>query len=416
MKESSPPTTIIIGAGLAGLACAVRLHKAGHRVQIFEASDSAGGRVRTDEVDGFLLDHGFQVFLSAYPEAGKLLDLDGLNLQRFRAGALVRQGGKFHRLMDVFRHPESSITSALAPIGSLRDKLLVAKMRFRAKRTSQFKLASREDVSTEQHLKEFGFSDAMIDGFFRAFSGGIFLERELRTSSRMFDFTFKMFAEGHATVPARGMQAIPDQLVGHLPRKTIRFGKPVASVSQDGVTLADGEQHAADHIVIATDASTASTILPDQDPLEIRWRSTATIYFAAPQTPLNEEIIALDGEGSGLINHLCVISDVAPHYAPPGHALISVSVLGEAIHQVDLESSVQAELGNWFGEEITKHWRHLRTYRIEKALPEQLPDRTTRLAGTGKLHVCGDHQKSASIEGAIVSGLETARRISKARS
>jgi phytoene dehydrogenase-like protein len=402
---------IIIGAGLAGLACATRLHEAGHQVTIFEASDGPGGRVRTDELDGFLLDRGFQVYLSAYPETGKLLNFETLKLQKFRAGALVRTGGKFHRVMDVFRHPQSTITSALAPIGSLRDKLLVAMMRFQTKRASINQLATREDISTEQRLKNFGFSARMIDRFFRGFYGGIFLERDLRTSSRMFDFTFKMFAEGHATVPARGMQAIPNQLVEKLPRKSIRYRSPVASVTEQSITLENGEVHQADHIVIATDATTATQFLPGSPECEPRWRATATLYFSAPKTPLNEEIIALDGDGTSLINNVCVISDVAPHYAPPGRALVSVSVLGSA-QRPDLETAVQDELENWFGAQAAS-WQLLRTYRIEKALPEQLPGTTATIAPRGRIHVCGDHQTSSSIEGAVVSGLNVARAICK---
>ena len=412
MKEK--PKIIIIGAGLAGLACAHRLHQAGHRPIVFEASDVAGGRVRTDEVDGFLLDHGFQVFLTAYPEAGKLLDLDSLNLRKFRAGALVRKGGKFHRLMDVFRHPEAAITSVMAPVGSLRDKLLVAKMRFQAKRSSPTVShpPARKDQSTEQRLRDFGFSGPMIDGFFRAFYGGIFLERELRTSAGMFDFTFKMFTDGHAAVPALGMGQIPKQLAAKLPPGTIRYKSAVRSISEGVVELESGESHRAECIIIATDASSAAHLFPAAVQKPPRWRSTATLYFSAPATPLNEPIIALDGEGSSLINNVCVISDVAPHYAPPGRALISVSVLGE--WQIpDLEGNVQAELINWFGKKATE-WKHLRTYRIEKALPEQLPgerDEQSNFLQDGPVYVCGDHCTTASIEGAIVSGLNAAKAI-----
>jgi phytoene dehydrogenase-like protein len=411
MKEIQPPRTIIIGAGIAGLACATRLYKAGHRLTIFEAADAAGGRVRTDEVDGFLLDHGFQVYLSAYPEAGKLLDLDALRLRNFRAGALIRRSGKRYRLMDVFRHPGSVFSSAIAPIGTLRDKLLVAKLRSQIKRESMSKLAAaREDTSTEQRLQEFGFSKEMIDGFFRGFYGGIFLERELRTSSRMFDFIFKMFATGHATVPALGMGEIPKQLLAALPRESVHLNRTVASISDRRVVLEGGQAQEADHIVIATDASTAAELLPGWAPAnETRWRSTATIYFSAAKTPLNEATIVLDGDGRSLINNACVISDVAPHYAPPGRALVSVSVLGKP-DEPDLEGAVQQELQYWFGEEASG-WQHLRTYRIDKALPEQLPNATPPATRHGNIHVCGDYCTSASIEGAITSGLRAADAI-----
>ena len=181
---------LIVGAGLSGLTCAVLLHEAGIPVEVIEASDDVGGRVRTDQVDGFRLDRGFQVYLSAYPEAGELLDLEALQLQPFSSGALVYNGDKLVRVMDVFKHPGNLLESAFAPIGTMIDKIRVALLRFRAMGSSSKEIASRPDIETQEFLRRFGFSPAMIDGFFRSFYGGIFLEKELRTSSRMFEFTF----------------------------------------------------------------------------------------------------------------------------------------------------------------------------------------------------------------------------------
>lgn len=183
--------------------------------------------MRTDEVDGFLLDRGFQVFLSAYPEARRILDLEALDLRPFRAGALVMRGGRRRRLMDVFRCPRYLLETAMQPIGTVWDKLLVAKLRHWVRRSSVDDIAARDDRATEDYLRDYGFSEGMIDGFFRPFYGGIFLERELRTSSRMFEFTFKMFAEGSATLPAGGMSAIPRQLAARLPRGSIRLNTRV---------------------------------------------------------------------------------------------------------------------------------------------------------------------------------------------
>ena len=321
MKERKK--VIIVGGGLAGLACAVTLRKGGVDAQVLERSDGVGGRVRTDSVNGFLLDRGFQVYLSAYPEAGRMLDLKALDLRRFRAGALVFRNQKMHRVMDVFRHPGDLIGSALAPIGSLGDKLRVAKLRFKKRGVSQ-----SADRSTEEFLRDFGFSERMIDGFFRAFYGGIFLERELRTSSRMFEFTFQMFTDGYATLPAGGMRAIPDQLAARLPAESIHLNTEVRSVEERAVALETGERWEADAVVVATDARTARRLLPEPGTEEVAWRAVTGIYFSAPHSPMNEAIIALNGDGDGLVNNVCVISDVVPEYAPLGKSLISVSVLG----------------------------------------------------------------------------------------
>ncbi len=228
---------LVAGGGLAGLACAIRLNEAGAQPLVFEATDAPGGRVQTDQVDGFLLDRGFQVFLDAYPEAGALLDKRSLDLRPFKPGALVFHEGRLRRVMDVFRDPRHLLESALAPIGSIADKLRVALLKWRLGRVGIGEIAAHGDMTTEQYLQRAGFSSKMIDVFFRSFYGGIFLERELRTSSRMFEFTFKMFSQGSATLPARGMGEITRQLASRLPAEAIRLGERVTEVRADGITL-----------------------------------------------------------------------------------------------------------------------------------------------------------------------------------
>ena len=405
---------LIVGGGLAGLACAVHLHEAGARPAILEAGDAPGGRVRTDRIDGFLLDRGFQVFLDAYPQAGILLDKKSLDLRAFKPGALVYQGGRMHRVMDVFRDPRHLLASALAPIGSVTDKLRVAALKWRLNRATIEEIQAHEDLTTENYLKRSGFSPRMIDGFFRSFYGGIFLERELRTSSRMFEFTFKMFSQGNATLPARGMGEIPRQLAARLPTGTIRLAARVAEITSGIVTLESGESLAGDAVVVATDATTAARLIPDRPRATPVWKSVTCLYFAASQSPLCEAIIALNGTGRGLVNNVCVPSDVAPGYAPPGQSLISISVLGTPEPE-GLESKVTTELEAWFGNEV-REWRHLRTDRIEQALPEQTPGQgpiDPAFREKAGIFLCGDHLSSASIEGAITSGLKAANAVLK---
>ncbi len=249
----------------------------------------------------------------------------------------------------------------------------------------------------------------MIDVFFRSFYGGIFLDRDLRTSSRMFEFTFKMFSRGSATLPAQGMQEIPRQLPSRLPADAIRRGARVTEVRPGKITLASGECLNGDAVVVAADATTAARFIPGLALKEPEWRAVTGLYFAAEKSPLREAIIALNGTGCGLVNNVCVLSDVAPGYAPPDQALISISVLGVPAIP-DLETQIIAELEPWFGTDV-RGWRHLRTDPIERALPEQPP-----IGGAlgpcfreiEGIFVCGDHLTSASIEGAIISGLRTA--------
>ena len=399
---------------MAGLACAVQLHRAGQEVRIFEASDAVGGRVRTDIVDGFLLDRGFQVYLDRYPETGKLLDLEALDLKAFEPGALIYRDGRLHRLMDVFRRPASAWSSVTAPVGSLADKLRVGLMRMKILNSSFEAIAAREDRSTEAYLRDCGFSEAIIDRFFRSFYGGIFLENALRTSSRMFEFTFKLFGQGSATVPAQGMGEIPKQLAALLPDGSIQLNQAVKAVGIDSITLESGERIQGCATVVATDGSAAHALLPGLEGSAPEWRSVTTLYFAADRSPIREAIICLNGSGSGTVNNVCVISDAAPCYAPEGQSLLSVSVLG-LVEADGLVEQVRAELLEWFGPEASS-WRHLRTDRIRRGLPEQLPNgsapNSIHQAG---VWVCGDHLSSASIEGAVVSGKQTAAAILAAR-
>ncbi len=406
----SKEQVLIVGGGLAGLACAFRLQERGMAPMVLEAGDAVGGRVRTDLVDGFRLDRGFQVFLDSYPAAGSLLNLAELRLRRFKPGALVFLDGRLHRVMDVFREPWSLLGSAFAPIGSMADKARVALLRFKLRRTSVAAIEKNSAVSTEDYLRHAGCSERMIAVFFRSFYGGIFLGRDLLTSSRMFEFTFKMFSEGYATLPALGMGEIPRQLAGKLHPHAVRLNTRVAQVSENAVVLESGERISVGAVVLATDAFAAARLMPGLEAASKDWRSVTCLYFAANRSPLNEGIIALNGTGTGLVNNVCVPSDISAEYAPSGKALISVSVLGTP-DAADLEARVLSELGTWFGAQ-TREWRHLRTERIARALPLHAAGvRPVGMIKIGGVVACGDYFSNASIEGAIISGQEAADAI-----
>jgi phytoene dehydrogenase-like protein len=409
MKRESVET-LVIGAGLAGLSAAVRLHEAGREVLVLEASDAVGGRVRTDEIDGFLLDRGFQVYLDAYPESGRFLDLPALDLHPFEPGALVWKGGRLRRIMDVFRRPGYLLETALQPVGTPLDKLRVARMRRRLLRKPIEAIWSGPQRATIDLLRDEGFSERFIDEFFRGFYGGIFLEDLLVTSSRMFEFTFSLFSRGSATLPEKGMQSIPRQLAARLPAAAIRFHSPVRAI--DGTTVrTDDTEFAARHLVLATDGTTAAALLHGRP--APRWNGTTCLQFAAPEAPFPDRLIALKGDRDGLIHHLCVPSNVAAGYAPAGSALVSVSVIGRESASPDLESRVRRELQEWFGSR-TDRWELLSLHRIERSLPVDPPGHFAPLPHPGGVILCGDHTRSASIEGALGSGLAAAEGILQA--
>ncbi len=409
-----PPRIAIIGAGLSGLACARALAKAGHTFTLYEAGDAVGGRVRSDKVDGFTLDRGFQVLLPSYPEARRVLDYDNLKLRPFYRGADIFYKGTFHRLVDPFNHPGDAFKHARDPFVTWKDKWYTLVLRKEVLTTRKIERRIPE-METEDYLRDFGFSEELIDRFFRAFFGGVFLEKDLRTSARVFLFLYSMFSTGGAAIPAHGMQAIPDQLAIALPPGSLRLNSPVASVRAGEIILVSGEIIQADHIIIAVDEEAAARLIPQAFASEKKLpaRSTTCLYFTTdlpvPETPT----IYLDGDGRGPVNSACVLSKIAPRYAPAGQHLISASIIG-APCSGELEGVVRDQLASWFGES-SRQWRHLRTYKIRDALPET---RQLRV-GDGPLpaHIapglyrCGDWCEDASINGALISGRRAAEAV-----
>src|SRR5277367_1334724 len=409
---SLSPDVLIVGAGLAGLCCARRLAEAGTSFRIVEASDGAGGRVRTDNVDGFLLDRGFQVLLSAYPEARKVLDYSSLNLKAFAPGAFSWFAGRMNQLVDPWRMPGMWRTALRSDFGTLGDKLRVARLRSRLKRTSIEEIFRRPDRATKDALPAEGFSQDLIHRFFRPFLGGILLDGELKSSSRMFEFVFKMLSEGDTSLPAKGMGAIPMQLAEKFPAGSIRLDAPVEQLRENELTLKGGEPLRARAIVIAAEGPSAAHLVGEVEPAS---RSVTCFYYAAEEAPVKETMLLLNGDGSGPVNNFAVLSQVAPTYAPAGKHLISVTVLGvQALTEVQLNGFVIAQMKNWFGA-VASNWRMIRSYKITHAQPQQYPGALEPPARPVRIrpgvYVCGDHRDNASINGAMVSGRRAAEAV-----
>ena len=413
MQNQTVPSNpvVIVGAGLAGLSCAVELVAAGASALVLEASDAVGGRVRTDEVDGFLLDRGFQVLLTAYPEARRLLDYQALELRAFYPGALIRSGGRFRRLADPWRRPLDGIGGALSGAVSPADALRIARLRSRVRRGSLDELRSRPEHTTADRLKSEGCSPAIVNRFFRPFFGGVFLDPELETSDRQLEFVFRMFSSGEIAVPARGMDEIPRQLASRLPAASVRLGARVEAIDGLAVVLAGGERIEAAAVVVAADAADARALVDLRG--TPRWRGVNCLYFAAERAPLSEPVLVLNGEGSGPVNNLCVMSEVSAAYAPAGRSLVSATVLGTAGTGA-LEAAVRAQLRGWFGPQVDG-WRLLREYHIERALPDQRPPtpEATPLPARlgGRRYLCGGHRADGSINGAMASGRAAAAAV-----
>lgn len=397
------PEIAIVGAGLSGLACARVLAQARVPFRVYESSANIGGQLRADQVDGFTLNHGWHRFLPAYPEARRILDYDALDLRPFYHGLDIYLGGRFHRVADPIRHPVDAL-------GVMRDGLIRWRDRWYLLLLRKEALGVREiprwlpETRTEDYLRDFGVSDQFINDIVRPFFSGMFLESDLRTSARLFLFLFSMLQRGGIALPARGIQAIPEQLAAQLPEDSIQFNTTIEAARRGELTLAGGQVVAAQHIVLATGEAAACHLRGQ--PCTVRTRSATCLYFSADHVPGDLPIQYVDGAGRGPINTACVVSRVVPDCAPPGKHLVVASVIGSPSSQ-DLQSVVHDQLEEWFGPSA-RAWRHLRTYQTQSAIPEE---RLLRLGPAPLpaelepgLYQCGDYCHDATMNGALLSG------------
>lgn len=405
---------IVVGAGLAGLTCAKVLYESGAEVSVFESSNRVGGRVRTDERDGFLLDRGFQVYFTSYPAARRHLDHAALDLRPFDPGAIVCRGRKKDVLSDPRRDPGALVPSLRSEVATPADKLRTLQRALDdadigAESTGE---SGGGDLSTLEHLQRTGFSERFIEGFFCPFYGGIFLDRSLSTSARVFRFTFGMLATGETAVPARGMEEIPRQLSSRLPEDAVKLSSPVEELLRDrervtGVRAA-GEEYEANAVVVATDAPAAGQLAGAEGPEGAV--GEICVYYEGSLGSGKKIVLNADG---GFLNNVVEMSSVSEHYAPPGRGLVSAVSLGgfEPSDEEAYRRGIE-EICGWHPE---ADLRPLAVYRIPYAqfaqppgVHEELPSNRTERPG---LYLAGEYTEDSSINGAMLSGEKAAREV-----
>jgi phytoene dehydrogenase-like protein len=401
------PTITIIGAGISGLTAAVYLHRKGFKIQILEASDRAGGRIKTDLVDGFRLDKGFQVLLTEYPEAKALLDYEKLNLKRFLPGATVLyENGQFE-IADPFRRPSALFSTVFAPVGTLKDKINTFFLKNKLVKITIPNIFNQTETGTLLQLKKYGFSTKMIDRFYKPFFSGIFLENELKTSSKMFDFVMKMFSEGDAALPELGMEEIPKQLGAMLPKDSIQYNTKVSAIENNKIICENGKLVETDIIIIATEAiGLASNYIPKN---KQNFHQVTNVYFEAKIAPTQKAVVVLNAAANKKwVSNLTVLTNVSKKYSSDERVLISVSLNGNpTLDDETLAKNMQLELKNWYGNKVND-WKMIKAYRINYALPNQ--EKVTNEVLKSELQldknvfVCGDHLMNGSINAAMKSG------------
>ncbi|MEU8209606.1 NAD(P)/FAD-dependent oxidoreductase [Micromonospora sp. NPDC049044] len=395
---------VIVGGGLAGLAAARRLHRAGVPWRLLEAGGRLGGRVATDVVDGYLIDRGFQVLNTAYPQLGTLLDTERLHLGYFTSGVLVRKGDDLLRLVNPLREPTGAPGTALAGVGTLLDRLRFAALATGCATLPTSRLLSAPETSAETALRRAGLSDTIIEELLRPFLSGVFIDRELATSSHVLAMVLRSFARGRIGLPAEGMAALPRAIAAPLPADLLDLDTPVAQVAPGRVRTQAGDIRCR-AVVVAVDPPAAPALLPAL--ATVRMHSYTTYYHSAPEPPLTEPILLVDGDRREIVANTVVLSNAAPTYAPAGRHLIATSVVGPTAPP---ESTIRAELTRLYGRSTTD-WAHLTTVAVPQALPAAPPPqgRLRKPVSLGEgLFVAGDHRDSPSIQGALASGWRTA--------
>jgi phytoene dehydrogenase-like protein len=381
--------------------------------RLLEASNRIGGRVKTDRVDGFLLDRGFQVLQTAYPVARRTLINYPLRLKRFPPGVTIHRDNRLYTLADPRRCPKYFWETMTAPVGTLTDRLRVLKLARTVCSGSDESLFKEPESTAMTFLKASGFSEKMIRSFFIPFFGGVCLDPQIRASSRVLQYVFRMFATGDAALPENGMEEIPRQISRTIPTEQILTGVRVDRVAEGKVVLENGREWRARAVVLATEGPEVQRLLGRPDPNGSVGETS--LYFSTNQPPVKVPFLVLNGDGNGPINNVAFPSMVSMAYAPPGQHLVSVVVLGlPSVDAAGVESQVRAQLGEWFGP-MVRRWRHLKTYLIRHALPQQFPptsDPTVPPPPVGPgIFVCGEYGSLAGIQWATLSGHRTAETV-----
>lgn len=401
---------IIVGAGVSGLTCALHLHRTGYSVLVLEASDGFGGRLRTDTVEGFTLDRGFQVLLTGSPEVNSMLDLNALNLGHFSPNVVLRTNGAFHTISDPLRDPSKLIATARAPVGSAVDKLALLLWRIALRFEMTSAIQSDSETTTLRLLRERRrFSDRFIDCLFRPLSGVLLHDSDLSASGRLFEQTMRLLMSGSAALPAEGMAAIPYQIRASLPARAIQTGERVKQIEAGRVITFDDASYAARAVVLATDGPEALRLAGRTD--DTRWQRVSCVYFVAQRPPFSDPALVLNGDGDGPVMALGVPTNVTRTYSSDGRALVAV-VPFVARPPTEPVDDIRAQLVDWYGASA-REWRHLRTYHV----PYALSDSGAFSAGPHeprireRLYVCDARQSGPSIDGAMIAGRRTAEAV-----
>ena len=406
---------VVVGAGLAGLRCARRLIELGRDVVVLESSDAVGGRIRTDVVDGFRCDRGFQVLNPAYPAVRRWVDVGALDLKPFGSGVLVRRTDGLQVVADPVREPK--LLARTIRSGYLHPRELAGVTRWTARAMADPKTVIRQpDTTLAESFDEAGVTGRLRREVLDPFLAGVLVDSHGASSANFTKLLVRMFALGRPAVPASGMQALPEQVAAPLGDR-VRLHSHVEAIDASGTGVdvrVDGTRISARAAVVATDPGGVADLTPLPVPAT---RGLVTWWFEAPEPPTELPLVALDGRrhdhtSPGPVWNTAVLSAAAPSYAPPTRHLVEATCLLDRPDGDAAEADVLRHVGEIYGCD-TSGWRTVTRHRVDSALPLMAPPLEVRSPvhlGDG-LFVCGDHRDTASIQGALVSGQRAAEAV-----
>ncbi|MDF9812756.1 NAD(P)/FAD-dependent oxidoreductase [Streptomyces sp. SPB162] len=404
---------VVIGAGIAGLAAAHHLTSAGLTVTVLEAGSRVGGRMATDTVDGFRLDHGPQLLNMSNPDLRRTPGLQGLRLRPFAPGALVRAGGRGYRVGDTRgARARAVLSAARTPFGDTLDRAGLGTALNRLAATSTARLLARPETTAAAALAARGFAPRLVDGFVRPLLNALLCDPDLTTSSRCADLVLRGFARGGTCLPAAGAATVPQRLAAALPPGTVRLGVRATDVAVNTVATDDRGtgQLPCRAVVVATGARAAGELLPG---LRVpAFHPVTIVHHAAPRSPLREPLLVLDADRHGPVSHTLPASELDPSRAPSGRALVTSVLLGPQEDGRPDDIGVRKHLAELY-ETSTDDWEPLATHHDPEAVPVMAAPHDLRrpvrlLCG---LYVCGDHRDTSTVQGALRSGRRAATHL-----
>ena len=395
---------VIIGAGIAGLACAMKLKKNNKNFIIIEQSDRVGGRVGSIKENEHIFDLGFQVYNTQYHEANSLLNLEELKLKVFKPGASIYNGREFEILSDPFREPSTIFETFFSGMTTFKDKIKILTLK-RALSSYRISEDQSEDVTTLKYLKLYGFSNKIINGFFKPFFSGIFLEKELETSSKFFKIVFSNFNKGYAAVPENGMQEIPDQMVKNLNHDNLLVGKKVIEAKNpERIVLENNEIIEAEYMVLTG----GSNSLVNNHKVE--FNSVRTFYFSSLVKVKYSSYINLFPYDD-LINNIAILSSISKNYSPEGKTLFSITIIESDLAESKIIDTIQNKLSMFYGNEKS-NYIFMKEINIKEATIKQKTGYfDLKIEDRKNILFAGDYTTYGSIEGAVVSGIKTAEKL-----